>query len=97
LLVGSMIRASTNAVNTSSRPAATSRPNAVERAGQGIGQEQHPGRGDRQRRTRTGRRAGLVQTEVELTLTCLQTLPGNSFQQLQLGVIMRRTDVLDVP
>ena len=30
LLVGSMIRASTNAANTSSPPAATSRPNAGE-------------------------------------------------------------------
>jgi len=68
-----------------------------EPAGQGISQVPHPGRGDRQRRSRPGRRAGLVQTEVKLALTCLQTLPGNSFQQLQLGVIMRRPDVLDVP
>ena len=68
-----------------------------ETAGQGIGQVPHPGRGDRQRRSRPDRRAGLVQTEVELTLACLQTLPGNSFQQLQLGGVIRRPDVLDIP
>jgi hypothetical protein len=59
----------------------------------------HPGRGDRQRpaaRASPGR-LGELQAQVQLLLPGAQPLPRDRLQQFQLGVVMRRPDVLDLP
>ena len=60
---------------------------------QRVQQAAHPRRGDRQR---PARRAG-VQAQVQLALPGRQPLPRGRFQQLQLRVVMRRAEVLDIP
>jgi hypothetical protein len=47
---------------------------------------------------RASRRAVLPrQAEVEFVLASSQTLPRDRLEQLKLGVVVRRPDVLDVP
>ena len=62
---------------------------------QRVPQVPHPRGRDRQRTTRRGVFT-TVQAEVELTLTRRQALPRGRLQHLQLRLVMRRTDVLDV-
>jgi hypothetical protein len=58
----------------------------------------HPRRSDQQRSTRTLLGGlGSLQAQVELVLARGQTLPGDRPQDLQLGIIVRRAEVLDVP
>jgi hypothetical protein len=54
----------------------------------------HPESGDLQRPARLRRR---VQTQIQLALTGGQPLPGDGLQQLEIDIVVRRPDVLDVP
>jgi hypothetical protein len=56
----------------------------------------HPRRRDRQRITEC-RPAGTAQAQLKLALAGGQALPRDRLQHLQLGVVMRRADVLDIP
>jgi hypothetical protein len=60
---------------------------------QRVQQAPPPRRRDRQR---PARRRG-VQAQVQLTLPGRQPLPRDRLQQLQLTIVMRRADVLDLP
>jgi hypothetical protein len=53
----------------------------------------HPRRGDRQRPTGLRWR---IEPEVELALTSGEPLPGGGLEQLELDIVVRRTDVLDL-
>jgi hypothetical protein len=65
----------------------------------GVQQVAHPRRGDRQRpaaRAPPGR-LGALQAQVKLALPSGQPLPCCGLQQRQLSIVVRGTDVLDVP
>ena len=96
LLVGSMIRASTSCRNTSSPPAAAVEPERVVGAAQRVPQVPHPRRRDRQR-PRPGHRGRRgVQAQVELALPAGQPLPRRGLERLQLLLVVRRPEVLDL-
>jgi hypothetical protein len=63
------------------------------RVSEGVPQVPHPRRGDRQRPTR---RRGAVQAEVEFALPGRHPLLGGRFQHRQFGVVVRRSNVLDI-
>ncbi|MDP4511101.1 hypothetical protein Q9G87_54835 [Nonomuraea sp. G32] len=63
-------------------------------AGQGIPQMFHPRAGDLQRPAR-GR--AVIQPEIQLLLPSSQPLTRDGLERLQLGVVVRGSDVLDLP
>jgi hypothetical protein len=67
---------------------------ALTGTGQGIEQASHPRGGDRQRPASATAKA---RAQIQHALPGGQPLPCDSFEQLQLGVIMRGPDVLDLP
>jgi hypothetical protein len=69
-------------------------PQHLVRAGQRIPQVPHPRRRDRKRATTvsTG-----IQAQIELALTRDQALSRRSLKDLKLSIVVRRTDVLDIP
>ena len=64
-----------------------------ERMPQRVQQAAHPRRRDRQRPALRRR----IQAQLQLALPGCQPLPGDRLQQLQLAIIVRRADVLDLP
>ena len=74
-------------------PGGLREPERVVGSAQGVPQVAHPRGGDLQRRG--GSRA--AQAEVEFHLPGRQPLPRGGLQRLQLGVVVRRADVLNVP
>jgi hypothetical protein len=79
-----------------SRPARTRAPG---RHGSGHPPDTPSATRDRQRTTPPASRHGgrEVQTQIELGLAGRQTIPSGGFQYLQLGVVMRRPEMLDIP
>jgi hypothetical protein len=61
---------------------------------EGLQQAAHPRGRDRQR---PPGRAASVQAEIKLALPRRHPLTGYGLQHLQLGVVVRRPDVLDIP
>lgn len=62
-----------------------------------VPQVPHPRGRDRKRATTRRTRVSTAQAQIKLALTCSHTLPRSSPEDLKLYIVVRRTDVLDVP
>lgn len=83
--------------NPRCRPTGVFDPHVLDSFGTGqrVPQVAHPGRGDGQRLPAGPRLQG--HTQVQLGLPGSHPQPRRRLQRLQLGIIMGRADVLDVP